>query len=127
MSTIFLKEKAAIKHEIYAKCIKNGNQCNIWKGCIQNGYGVLNVQIYCAEDSLDIKWKRFYVHRLVYMLEKCMDIGKNLQISHLCHNKLCQNIEHLNIESSFMNSQREICLRNRNCTGHGQEPDCLFL
>ena len=123
MSVNFLKDKSTIIGELYEKRAKIDDNCLIWLGCTQNEYGVVNLRVV---SNGEVKWKRFYAHRIVYMIEKNTVLAENVQISHLCHEKLCQNINHLNAESSIINMQRETCLMHGYCTGHDDNPKCLF-
>ena len=41
------------------------------------------------------------------------------ETSHLCHNKLCVNIDHLSLEPHSVNTQRRACVTNGRCIGHG--------
>ena len=73
-------------------------------------------------------------HRLAFMikhkiLRDDMPIvnaqGKNLEVSHLCHNGLCVKAAHLALESHEINMERVLCKSRRQCsTLH--EPFCLF-
>ena len=39
--------------------------------------------------------------------------------SHLRHNKLCANIDHLSLEPHSINTQQRSCVTNGRCIGHG--------
>ena len=52
-----------------------------------------------------------------------LEIDRELECSHLCHNKLCINTDHLVLESKSLNISRNICSRRRQCQG-GHEPAC---
>lgn len=45
--------------------------------------------------------------------------------SHLCHNRLCVDIEHLEWSSASDNQKREFCRRNKQCTCGLARP-CIF-
>lgn len=72
--------------------------------------------------------KTYYVHRVIYMCYNRMaDMqNKELEVSHLCHNKRCCSLQHLNLEPHYVNSQRETCKRNKKCCGHGVYSACIF-
>ena len=53
----------------------------------------------------EIKGKRILAHRLAYEAFYG-PIPKNLEIDHLCHNKSCVNVNHLEAVTHQVNSQR---------------------
>lgn len=81
--------------------------CVIWnKGVLPNGYGYTHVN------------NVFYlVHRYFYE-EKYGKIQKGMQIDHLCRNKLCVNIGHMEVVTPAENSRRrltsKLSMRNAN-------------
>jgi len=48
------------------------------------------------------------------------------EASHLCHVKSCYNPNHIVLESRELNQQRNGCLAERNCRGHGSAAECIF-
>lgn len=58
--------------------------CIEWLGVLRNGYGAI---VY--------KNKMYTLHRLIYELYYKKSIGTNNVIRHLCNNKACYNIKHL--------------------------------
>ena len=96
--------------------------CCLWTGETDRyGYGVHRVVV----SGKRIKLK---VHRLKYYL---CDPGhsalqRNFHISHLCHNKLCINIEHLSYEPVTVNNSRKVCLTNGQCSGHRGFRECCL-
>lgn len=49
------------------------------------------------------------------------------ELSHLCHNKLCLNIEHLSYEPSVINTQRNVCKDRNSChQNHGVYHNCIM-
>lgn len=109
----------------------NGNRspCRVWIGAVdQRGYG-----------RIVVKWPNGHstterVHRVALMVKyrwlktdfprKDID-GKTLEVSHLCHNKLCFNTEHLVIETHEANQSRNHCKLQNQCSG-GHRPSCLL-
>lgn len=83
---------------------------------------------------LKVKWpdgrkKIHLAHRFMYMLEHdLLEIPPHLHVSHLCHNSLCINTEHLSLELPEINNSRQICknLHPPACQHHGTYPDCVF-
>ena len=58
--------------------------------------------------------------------EKCpiQDIPLDYHVSHLCHNKLCIQKDHLNLEPKAVNLSRKMCITGGQCIGHGEYPQC---
>ena len=59
-----------------------------------------------VRNSLDKETPHTQVHRLMYMaydrltkLDECDGRGWKVEISHVCHNSICVNIEHLTMET----------------------------
>lgn len=83
---------------------------------------------------LKVKWpggriKYHLAHRFMYMLvHDLLDIPPHLHVSHICHNSLCINAEHLSLELPEINNSRQIC-KNVDppaCQHHSTYPDCVF-
>lgn len=97
--------------------------CILFNGVTENGYGYVRIRI-------GGKRKKLYAHRVVAMWQRQdLDIGA---CSHLCHNKLCCNPDHINVEPAFINNGRKMCALIRRCIGHvGQDgtqvPNCVFF
>lgn len=116
-----VRQKCAVPDEQFG-CIK-------WQGAVfqPGGYGKLAVQ------WTDQKRKYFRVHRLVYMLEhKLSEIptqgsgGVRVEISHICHQKLCVQPDHLILESHETYMERMHCKMQGLCTKNHQ-PHCLLV
>ena len=102
-------------HKIMGKSeyIGNTHSCIIWKGAQNdNGYGRMrNPFISLPNQSTHVK-----IHRLVYFIHNFKqyrdgipryDIhGHDLDISHICHNKCCINIDHLVLENHYISCDR---------------------
>ena len=79
-------------------------------------YGVVKVNFRCGKRNLT-------AHRLSYMLyQRQTFMRANLDASHLCHNSLCVNAEHISLEPHSVNIQRNSCKKTGNCSGHGIYP-----
>ncbi len=123
MDMVLKEGSEAVKQRIIDKTYING-QCRLWNGTEQNGYGVINVKV---RQNVSFTWKRFYVHKLLYLIEKNKQtIGNNMQLSHLCNNSLCTSIHHLSEENATTNMQRSTCFGQNYCTGHGNFPNCII-
>ena len=66
--------------------------------------------------------KVFRLYQIIYFL-KYDDIG---EISHLCSNKNCLNIEHLIVEKHETNCSRIQCNSSKHCSGHGEDEPCVL-
>jgi hypothetical protein len=51
---------------------------------------------------------------------------EKVDLSHLCHVKLCINPLHLVFELWKQNNQRDMCVRKQKCLKHHGGPDCMF-
>lgn len=80
--------KTVITDEDYIKLyeskgVKNG-ECLEWVGVQRNGYG-----------AATYKDKLHTIHRLIWELYNKQKIESGLVVRHLCNNKLCYNVKHL--------------------------------
>lgn len=105
---------------ILGKCMPGTNgSCLIWTGAVSsNTYGAISYKLFG-------KWHRTTVHRLAFMLfNERIDIGRQLDVSHLCHNSLCVFKDHLTVEPHCINSSRIKCLNRNVCLGHWPYQEC---
>ena len=114
---------ARLVHEIGLKSVNSGNihGCRLWHGCVtQNGYGRKKVSFPDGSKTIML------VHRVVYMCAHgTLDIPNIGEMSHLCHNKLCVNADHIVCESHEINMERYHCVQQGSCTG-AHQPACLL-
>ena len=75
--------------------------CHIWQGKTINGYGRFTVYSKSLKESAKVR-----AHRFAYALEYGFDAlpqginggnGKQLILNHICHNRACVNVKHLEI------------------------------
>jgi hypothetical protein len=72
-------------------------------------------------------WKKKHVHRPALMIKlRSLSIPKELDASHLCHNILCVNVDHLILLPHSVNNNRQCCKSYGNCIGHGDFPSCMI-
>ena len=100
-----------------------GGDCIIWKGAVSRfGYGVMKVT--WPEEGR----KQEKVHRVALMVEmhltRSQFPGEGLEVSHLCHKKLCVNPVHLVIEPHATNLERRHCFQQGVCCGT-HLPQCI--
>lgn len=107
---------------------ENGS-CKIWTGAIQRKrnymLGMLNVAYPNGKRT------KMNVARLPKMLQlKTIDIDRNLDASHLCHNALCVNADHIIFEPHDLNNHRKVCVASQKCTTHELHgttyPNCML-
>lgn len=109
----------------FSQTAENG-ECQIWGGC-----GIQKTKQYPIAQLTVIlpgaeKPKKLNVARISKMIfENNLDIGSNLDASHLCHNSLCTRPDHINFEKRAVNNNRHICVSIRKCIHHEGHPDCL--
>lgn len=73
--------------------------------------------------------KTLYSHRFMLMLYlKVENLPKHVQVSHICHNNRCVNIDHLSLEPEHVNKDRQICrgLIPKRCKHHSPHKDCIL-
>lgn len=120
-----------ISNKIRHKCTlpDSNHGCILWEGCVfqPSGYA-----------KLAVRWnnnnrKYFRVHRLVYMFEHHLKSiptqnpeGRKLEISHICHQKLCVCANHLSLEPHETNMERMHCKLQGSCSKNHM-PLCLIV
>jgi len=128
MNSIQKSKIERLQKTLCAKSQKVRN-CLIWTGAISSShYGVISRQK-----------KLFKVHRVAYAICKNLIsfntdhdglmilINSKQEISHLCHNRLCINVDHLSLEPHAINNQRLRCKNNLLCSGnHKGFQNCLL-
>jgi hypothetical protein len=102
------------------------NACIIWHGTVKSQkdppYGVICIKV-------EQVWKSVGVHRLKYMLANNIhpnELDGDQDVSHLCHNSLCINIDHLSLEPRHINNNRIACKGRGFCFEHDQYPPCMM-
>ena len=100
------------------------NECMLWSGCTKGKlvkYGVINCRFRCGYS------RAVTVHRLSYMLQhRITHVDSRLDASHLCHNSLCVKVSHISMEPHSVNNNRQYCMAQNFCFGHGQYPQCML-
>lgn len=100
--------------------ISTNSHCRMWLQTPSKKYGVISCKISSG-------WKSFYVHRLAYMIHiRSFDIPAGMDVSHLCHNNKCITVHHLSVEPHYINNNRQNCVSEKSCSGHGVYPNCMF-
>lgn len=110
--TVTVEEQAFLFSKIDNFYIIDNRNCYIWQGDVSNGYPSLRTMFRG-------KRIRIRVHRLFYyLLNGAHPLDPLIHVSHLCNNKMCVNIAHLNYEPAVVNAQRNTCFANNRCFGH---------
>lgn len=92
---------------ILARTVREGD-CQIWQGAVQNkGYGSVRYN----------DGKSRLAHRVVFT-ELVGPIEEGLTVDHLCCNKLCQNIFHMELVTRAENSRRKNERQTHCIAGH---------
>ena len=99
----------------------------LWTGCCdRHGYGRKRVTWHYDASKTE------RVHRIAYMvnhklteLPRTSESGELLEISHLCHKKLCINPEHLVLEAHMVNMSRAHCFIHGACSLE-HSPPCIL-
>ena len=116
--------------QMRSKTLVNANdkKCNIWQGATTSDgkYGRKRVTFPDGNSKL------MRVSRVVYLIKyKTFNIpdsdesGNPVEMSHLCHNSLCVNPDHLVLESKTSNLERKHCHSQNNCT-ETHFPHCIM-
>ena len=96
-------------------------ECLFWQGeTDKDGYARLRKSI-CGKR----KW--ISVHRFMFYFHSGISpYDTEFHVSHLCHNVSCVRFKHLSLEPPSVNAQRIFCTQSKNCTGHGNYPNCII-
>ena len=67
-----------------------------------------------------------------FIKRKKLPVQGQKEVSHLCHNAKCINIEHLSLEPPKVNNSRVLhCVDQQSCVQHWHEgrryADCIFF
>ena len=106
------------------RCEKKENGCLVWGGAKVGHCKTKYGQVSLAIPQLSFPSRKFYIHRLVLMLEEgYFELPQDSEVSHLCGESLCINVDHLCIESHQTNAERRGCVLQGYCTEYHQ-PSC---
>lgn len=106
--------------------LANFHRCVLWDVGKMTKNGVDYGYKYVKLPYKQLK-SRQYTHRLAYMLKyRNYDLPRHFDVSHLCHNSLCINKDHLTLEPHNINNNRIHCANENQCFGHQPYKDCLL-
>ena len=111
------------KARILSRGVETPTGCLLWSGERgSDGYGLFRF-------TYDKERYKVRVHRFLFFIDKRIPhYDKMAQVSHICHNKLCIKMDHLNLEDAATNTERNICSRTpgQRCIGHNGAPNCIL-
>lgn len=101
--------------------VKKSHHCLLWDGKSRSkdGYGIIFFLFRGRR-------KKLKVHRVQYFLTTGEMLDKNMDVSHICHKKLCINFDHLSYEPHIINCKRNSCRDNGECEGHRGYKSCIL-
>lgn len=119
-----------LSNNLLKNSVNSGNSlgCVEWQGSTDR-YGYGRKRITWPDKSASVE----RVHRLSYMVKHQLfrhEVPRNdendpLDVSHLCHNKLCIKSEHLVLERHELNCERKACFLLNHCTLN-HFPSCIL-
>lgn len=83
---------------ILAKTVEGASGCLIYTGALNKGYGTGS---YYGDDK---KQKMYVTHRVVWEVLRG-PIPESMTIDHLCFNRACQNVYHMDLKTRGDNSR----------------------
>lgn len=110
------------------------NTCIMWTASTKNFGGIKYGRFYYTSFDKQSPVETT-AHRAMFMLKSnqySLSPPPNTpfkgpwDVSHLCHNSLCVNIDHLSYEPHIVNMQRNICKREKHCCGHPEFSECVI-
>ena len=104
--------------------ISLNGECRLWQGSTRQNGNLFYGEIYVKFPD-ERGWRKVLTHRLSIMLTG-RDLPAKFDCSHVCHNSLCINPNHISLEPHGVNNQRQLCKFSRKCTGHGVYPNCML-
>ncbi len=108
-----------LRYKLAQKSESIPNGCRIWFGRL----GFQNPQSDVPYGRIQHKKRQHYVQRLSFLVSHGYLPKK---VSHLCHNSICINPDHLVEESQKINNQRKVCRgRIEGCT-ELHDPPCML-
>lgn len=103
---------------------QNGKGCILYTGvkCRPDGYISIKMN-YPKHGAKHHSLVHRFVYALYHKINSFEDI-EHLEVSHICHVKLCINIAHLCLETHQVNKDRQTCCGNPQRCQH--EPRCII-
>lgn len=105
------------------------NFCKIYFGYTKQRKKLLYGYI---RKTLHDKFYEQYTHKIIKLHSLHLtELPQGMECSHLCHNSLCQNPDHINVEPKQVNLMRKNCNNEKRCLDNheylGQKwPKCLL-
>ena len=114
MADFFTTLQQRIEKHVNKNAFESG-QCWEWKGARKSPdgkYGRMKLTVDGARKSIG-------AHRAAYMaFYRETYLGMDKDVSHVCHQPLCVNPDHLSLEDRVINMERHTCKLQGSCSGH---------
>lgn len=100
--------------------------CLVWKRC-RDPKKYPSVTWTHPNTALTHRRSTFGLHTVIFFIFTGKVTSPGQDISHLCGNRHCVEIQHLSLESHALNVKRTDCHFKGHCLGHENAEDCLFI
>ena len=125
MQHLSAPDRENLSAKLLFKSSEDARGCRLWEGGVKSGYGKVWVNIVTLE-GVSFK-KHVRVHRLaLFLYHGPFEDLFEKEVSHLCSNKLCIQVEHLSLEPHCINIERITCVLYGICNGHMPYRDCII-
>ena len=112
---------ASYLDKIQTKSMQQG-ACRVWQGPL-GGQTYPKMRVRVPGHG----YPQYRVHQIVLTLNRQVVLNTpNHEVSHLCHDKKCVEVTHLEYEPKVVNVQRNSCVTEGHCLGHGPHQNCLL-
>jgi len=98
------------------------DECMLYKGRSRDREGYGRVRYTVPGIGRE---KETSAHRMSKMIEQ-KSLSLELDASHICHNKLCINTQHISMEENIVNNNRKACVARGTCVGHVKGDGTLY-
>ena len=119
------RERACLKKirdQLYFSKLGANGVCKLYDSINTDGY----IRVSFNHPSTGTRTTCTIGRAVVMLKQGTFYIDKDLEASHLCHNKVCILGDHINFEPHSINNNRKACVNTGWCLGHGKFPDCLI-
>lgn len=126
ITRFFNEIQAVLGNQADLQILNNTHGCVLWDGPKVTKNGIEYGYKYIKPPFKRLK-SREYTHRLSFMQKTHnYQLPRPFDVSHLCHNSLCINPNHLALEPHHINNNRIHCINSNRCFGHAPYKNCLL-